>query len=329
MNILYACDNNYIWIMGISLISLFENNKSIKDMRVYLLGDNISEDNKGILYKLGKQYDRHIVIIDVPKLGIPDILVSKRWPISVFTRLFSGQLLPKYVSKILYLDCDTIITDNIAALDAIDFKGKVFLGVKDCIGNMYKKNIGLSSEAKYINAGVLLINLEKLRNINISDLLEGYLKKYAYYINYADQDILNGMFNQETGVLPPCYDVMTILAVYSYKELCDLRKPENYYTQKELEDAVKGPKIIHYTTNMLTIRPWYSNTNHPFSDNFRVYMSKSPWKDRQLQEYVVTSKESKIIKVIQYLPVSVSNKILGWIHWSVKPLYIRIRAKLR
>ena len=56
MNILYTCDNNYVWIMGISMISLFENNKTIEDLNVYLLGDRISEENKEILQDIALRY---------------------------------------------------------------------------------------------------------------------------------------------------------------------------------------------------------------------------------------------------------------------------------
>ena len=51
MNVLYTCDDNYVWLMGISTISLFENNKTIEDLQVYLLGDNISQENKDKLKK--------------------------------------------------------------------------------------------------------------------------------------------------------------------------------------------------------------------------------------------------------------------------------------
>ena len=53
MKVMYTCDNNYVWLMGISTISLFENNKGIEELKVYLLGDNISEDNKNDLKKIG------------------------------------------------------------------------------------------------------------------------------------------------------------------------------------------------------------------------------------------------------------------------------------
>lgn len=38
MNVMYTCDDNYVWLMGISTISLFENNKTIEDLQVYLWG---------------------------------------------------------------------------------------------------------------------------------------------------------------------------------------------------------------------------------------------------------------------------------------------------
>ena len=133
MKVMYTCDNNYVWLMGISTISLFENNKSIEELEVYLLGENISNENKEELKKIGQKYNREVTVIDVPKLNIPPSLVSTRWPLSAFTRLFSGVLLPPDVDRILYLDCDTIITGDISELDDVQFNGNIAMGVKDSI----------------------------------------------------------------------------------------------------------------------------------------------------------------------------------------------------
>ena len=78
MNVLYTCDDNYVWLMGISTISLFENNKTIEDLQVYLLGDNISQENKDKLKKIGDQYGRKIQVIEIPPLTIPTALISAR-----------------------------------------------------------------------------------------------------------------------------------------------------------------------------------------------------------------------------------------------------------
>lgn len=326
MKVMYTCDNNYVWLMGISTISLFENNKGIEELKVYLLGENISDENKEELKKIGEEYGREVEVIDVPKLNIPPSLVSARWPLSAFTRLFSGVILPPDVDRILYLDCDTIITGDISELDKVQFNGNIAMGVKDCISGTYKKNVGLDTDSPYINAGVILFDMDALRKVNINAEIENYMQKYEKLINYADQDILNGMFKGKIGELNPKYDVMTIDAVHTYEEIQQLRRPTNFYGKEELQKAVKAPAIIHYTTNMLVIRPWFSNTDHPFADEFRKYMGMSAWKNRELKEMVFDSKVAKVIKAIMILPKGIAYKALGLIHAELKPRYISMRA---
>lgn len=326
MNILYTCDNNYIWLMGISVISMFENNTGLDELNVYLLGDNITEENKHVLADIGEKYNRIINVFDVPQLDIPNALVSARWPLSAFTRLYAGELLPNYIDKILYLDCDTVITGSISELETWDVSGELFWGIKDCIGKEYKRNIGIGSDGLYVNAGVLLINLKELRKISIKDKLNIYMSQYEKLINYADQDVLNGAFNGAIGVLPPKYDVMTIAATYTYKEIVKLRKPTNYYSEEEVKAAITNPTLIHYTTNMRTIRPWFSNTNHPLAEEFRKYMAMSPWAGKALSEMRFTTKESKMIKLLEYFPTALSESILGFLHSTIKPLFIRLKS---
>ncbi len=329
MNVLYTCDDNYVWIMGISMVSLFENNKELEQLNVYLLGENISKENKMILQDIGSKYQREIYIIDVPELDIPKSLVSNRWPLSAYTRLFAGQLLPETLDKILYLDCDTIILGSLKKLEDFPMEGLILAGVKDCIGKTYKQNIGLEKETLYVNAGVLWMDLKKLRTVRISRLMDDYLRKYAFYINYADQDLLNGIFQERIGVLGAEYNVMTIAGVHSYKEIITLRRPTNYYDESDLRQAVQNPKIIHYTTNMLIVRPWYRNTDHPFAQEFQKYLACSPWRDRRLDAFVFTKKESKVIRLVKILPSYLSNKLLGMLHAELKPRYIRSKAKRR
>lgn len=315
--------------MGTSLISLFENNKDIDKLRVFLLGDHVSDQSKQILNSIGHKYQREIYIIDVPALNIPNVLISKRWPISAFTRLFSAELLPNSIDKVLYIDCDTIVKRSIKKLYKTDMGENIFCGVKDCIGSTYKKNIGMPGEAQYINAGVLLINLNKLRNIEVSTLLESYLKNYTHFITYADQDLLNGSFSGFIGNLKSEYNVMTIASVFTYDEIALLRKPTNYYSKKEMIKAINEPTIIHYTTNMLIIRPWYKNSNHPFSKDFQKYFSISPWSNREMKNYFFKTKESKVIKIIQLLPKTFSYRLLGLIHAELRPRYIKIKASFK
>ena len=122
---------------------------------------------------------------------------------------------------------------------------------------------------------------------------------------------------------------MTIEATYSYKDILKLRRPTNYYSENDINEAVNNPIIIHYTTNMRTIRPWFSNTNHPLSDIFIKYFNMSPWKEKELQEMSFESKESKIIGVVEKLPNRISIGLLGFLHSYLKPTVIRVKTKKR
>ncbi|WP_347995743.1 glycosyltransferase family 8 protein [uncultured Eubacterium sp.] len=327
MNVMYTCDNNYIWLMGISTISLFENNKDIEELKVFLLGENISQENKERLKDIGNKYDRDVEVIDIPKIHIPTSLVSARWPLSAFTRLFSGMILPTDIKKILYLDCDTIITGNISEIEHIEFNGNIAMGVKDCISGTYKKNIGLDKNSPYINAGVILFNMDALRKVDICEKIENYMNKYVKLIHYADQDILNGMFKGKIGELSPEYNVMTIDIFHAYEEIKKLRRPTNFYSQEELENAKLNPLIIHYTTNMRVIRPWFSNTNHPFANEFKKYIGMSAWMNKKLEIATFNSTEAKLISVILKLPKTIAFETLGLIHAELRPRYIKMRAK--
>ncbi len=326
MNILYTCDNNYIWIMEISVISLFENNRSASELSVYLLGEKISDENKELLGNIAERYKRKIIVIDIPQFDIPEYLVSERWPLSAFTRLFSGILLPENIEKILYLDCDTIVNGNIMKLEDLEMKNNIFCGIKDCISAVYKKNIGLNDNDVYINAGVLLIDLKKLRAFDVNKAINEYMNKYTRVISYADQDILNGIFSGKIGYLQPQYNVMTIDAVHTYEQIQMLRKPTCFYSKEEMTNAVNDPKIIHYTTNMLVIRPWFRDSDHPFKKEFEKYMKMSTQGNLALKKMKLGN-TAKIIKIIHVFPDKIAYRILGFIHAELKPRYVRMKAR--
>ncbi|KJJ70736.1 MULTISPECIES: glycosyltransferase family 8 protein [Clostridia] len=330
MNILYTCDNNYVWLMGISMLSLFENNKKADKIIVYLFSEHIAIDNQNRLKSIAYLYGRECIIIDLPELDIPKALCSLRWPKSAFSRLYSAELLPKEIYKILYIDCDTIILGSLAELWEMNVDEYTVFGVKDCIGLNYRRNIGLDTHSLYINAGVLLLNLEKLRMFRITALIDGFLKSYGNTIHYADQDILNGMFNGKFGILPSKYNVMTLEFMYNYTEIRAIRHPINYYSREEIKNAIEHPCITHFTTCMLNIRPWFRNSTHPLTNEFMHYKMMSPWKDKTLNVmHMDLGTKTRLLKLLHKLPLTLELNILGLLHSVIYPKMICLRAFLK
>ena len=325
MNVVYTCDNNFVWIMGISMISLLENNKDMEVLNVYLLGDNVSAECKVQLSEIAAKYGRTCTVIDVPDLKIPTAFTSARWPKSAFTRMFSGELMPQEAKQMLYLDCDIVVRGSLKGLENYDMEGHAICAVKDCVSTGYKKKIGIEAEDSYVNAGVLLMDLEKMRELDIRAMMTDFVKEHASDISYADQDILNGMFKGKFGVLNPVYDVMTLTCVYTYEQIGQIRHPSFYYSEGEIVEAQRNPVIVHYTTCMTTIRPWCEGSDHPFAADFDKYMQMSPWKDRKKGVARFDKADQKIVKAILMLPDWMSYRLIGLIHGVIRPMVLRLK----
>lgn len=313
--------------MGISMISLFENNKELRDLQVYLLGDHVSNENKHVLNEIAFRYGRECHVVDVPDLNIPKNLTSKRWPKSAFTRMFVGELMPQDVKRVLYLDCDVIVRGRINELINYDMQNYAICAVKDCVSRQYKKKIGIEKEGRYVNAGVLLMDLTKMRELNLRGMMFDFMEEYLDVISYADQDVLNGMFKGNFGVLPPQYDVMTQMCCYTYNQILQYRRPSNYYSREEVEVAQKEPVIIHYTTCMLNIRPWYVDSKHPWAAEFDKYQKMSPWREKRKEVMKFDKPEHTVIKMIMALPDCISFRLIGLLHAIIRPLIIIMKRK--
>lgn len=68
LNVVYQTDKNYAVYTGVSLYSLFENNKSADSIDVYILDGGISESDKEKLCKLAETYNRQLQLIDTAQL---------------------------------------------------------------------------------------------------------------------------------------------------------------------------------------------------------------------------------------------------------------------
>ena len=123
MVVLYNCDEKFASIFATSVLSLFESNKNVDDITVYLVEDGVSEESKARFQMIAEEYGRKIVTFpmpDIKKLAKTDIYIPPKLQMSTCGRLFVSDLLPADVDKIIYADCDTIFLDSISDLWELD-----------------------------------------------------------------------------------------------------------------------------------------------------------------------------------------------------------------
>ena len=123
LGVLYACDENYAPWAGISMYSLFESNREIEALTVYCVTDRVADATREKLAKQAERYGRELVFVDaasiieqIKALNIPSYRGSYTTNFRLFFHTFVGQEL----ERLLYVDCDTLITGSLAPLLTLD-----------------------------------------------------------------------------------------------------------------------------------------------------------------------------------------------------------------
>lgn len=281
LNVLYACDENYAPFAGISMNSLFENNRDIPHICVYLVEDHVSEENKEKLKKQAEEFGRELILIDassiveqIKKLNIP----SYRGSYTTNFRMFFHTFIREDVERLLYIDCDTIVTGSLASLITLDMQGKAVAVVRDSLTTVYKTYVGMKEEDAYFNAGITFIDVVEWKRQNITEKLLNHIQNVrARYCN-PDQDLLNIVLKDTKYILPPSYNFQPSHRAFSDKTYFSVYRHANYYTSEELEDARQNPKILH-AYRFIGDFPWHKGNLHPDTPLFDYYMARSLWAD--------------------------------------------------
>lgn len=279
LNIIYSSDDNYCIYMGVSILSVLENNKNFNSINVYIIDNNINDVNKSKLKELVELYQRNILFIDFEKYK-KYLNLNMQWQISIssYARLFVASMLPENVDKVLYFDCDTLIDDSLNELWNQDINDFYVAGVCDTVPSNTKQAIGLNNTDFYINAGMLLINLKKWRKDNLEKELLNFIDKHNGNVIHHDQGVINGVIKNKK-ILPLKYNLMTSYLMMSRDDIINFYKVEDsFYSQEQIDEAIKNPVYIHYTPGFTT-RPWVKGCKHPYVDLYWKYLKLTPWKD--------------------------------------------------
>lgn len=324
MNVMYAADDNYAEIMAVSILSLLETNKGVRNVRFFIVEDGISSDNIQKLTFMIQKYGSKVEFIKKPdvrsKLGVE--LKTLRWSDSAYSRLFLQELLAAYpeVHKILYLDCDTLIADDLSKLWNTDISSYLGAACLECMSNMHKLIIGLRKDDNYINSGMLLLNVDRWIEENIQQTLCNFLRKYKGKTEYVDQGVINGTISNRFLLIDPRYNLTSLAYDFTYKEMQIYRKPQFGYSEEEWNNAVSHPVVIHFTTSFLSIRPWFDGSKHPYAPQWKEIHDRTPWVGCKMRSLKERKKRDRKENIYRKLPRGLAVRIAGFLHAYVKPI---------
>lgn len=246
-NIFFVIDENYVKQMLVTLNSIFKNNNG-RDFLIYVVHSDLSEESQHDIAQFIKKHNSNVVLFKIPSSFIDtDVMLGSRWSSVVYYKLYAIFKLP--LDKVLYLDSDIIVDGDISKLFDIDMEGKYIFGVED-VGmdqvlwdeTIHFKRIGLPEEAKYINAGVMLLNLKEIkRNETLDNIMEIYQEKSSRLL-FNEQDLINMVWWDKIGTLNSKYN--RIATDFRYRRKIRFCRDDIIYHY-----TVNKPWIDIYTNN--------------------------------------------------------------------------------
>ena len=200
-HIVYASDDRFAEILGVSLVSLYENSKDMTDIVVYILDSGIKKQNKDRLLSVSRCYGRHdITFIRAKNISekLSMNVAVDRGSLSQYARLFVSSDLPLDLNRVLYLDCDIIINRSVRELWNLNLNGKIIAALMDAFSKYYRQNIDLEENDIMFNSGVMLIDLGKWRKQKIEEKLLRFIASKKGRIQQGDQGALNAVLSHDT-----------------------------------------------------------------------------------------------------------------------------------
>lgn len=265
--IFFAVDDGYCPFLAVALQSMLDNSSPENTYLIKILHTDISEENKK---KIGK-YERANVDIEFVDLNyyikrVKDKLYTRDYySATTYFRLFLPNLYPQY-DKVLYLDSDIVILDDIAKLYNTDMGDNLVAAAPDDVvisnpifRDYAEKVVGVADCNRYFNAGVLLMNLHQLRRFKFQEKFTYILERIRFEVA-QDQDYLNRLCKGRVKIVDRTWNRMPI---------------------SDPKIRTEDVRLVHYN---LAFKPWH------FED---ILYQEFFWMYAQQTEYIDAIHEIK------------------------------------
>jgi lipopolysaccharide biosynthesis glycosyltransferase len=238
--------------------------------RIFLLvPSSFSETNKKNIIDSLSPWATEVEFILISAPEFSGLKVSGHISSATYYRLYGLDLLPSNIKTALYLDSDIIINSNILDLLNIDISTYVLAAVTDGVRDkdeIVRSKLFLSEKAHYLNAGVLLLNVERWRSEKIGLRALQYCISNPDSITYHDQCAINHIIQGKFYVLDEKWNSQS----HSMTRISPYR-----FHPSALKEA-SSAAIIHFSG---PDKPWLFFCVHPMKDLYFKYLKYTVWRD--------------------------------------------------
>ncbi len=257
--IAFTVNDSYAQHCCVAMVSALENNKS-EQLDIYIFTDYFSEKTRQLFEETVKRYgeNHRIFFVIVDDSALKGLRLNIEYITHhTYYRFLLPNLLPD-LDRILYLDSDLVVDGPLRRLWETPLDGYLSAGVSDTWIEQfnYKYRIGMAKQELYINAGVILMNLDLMRKEQIPDLLMQTALAKGRQLDYQDQDVINLVLRGRIKEVPGIY---------------------NHMASDDNSRQGRKPVIIHYNGD---VKPWSTQRrcHNPLAPRYFAYLRLTPYR---------------------------------------------------
>ena len=261
--IVCVCDNHYAILLAALIKSIELNHHSDEKLIFFIVEDGISGKNK---HKIANSTNSDVTTIHwlnmsecLPKNARLPVDKSSL-PLNIYTRLFIPHFIPEDIKKVIFLDVDMIMLEDISKLWNADLGDNIVGAVQDQFiqvvtrwgGISNYEELGIPEDNKYFNAGLMILDIDKWKAADITNQVLECLSKHKKHAVFQDQ-----------------YGLNAVLAL-SWQELDPLWNRFAYSKEEK-------PFLIHFTGR----KPIYKSYefSEKYKEIFYSYLRMTGWKN--------------------------------------------------
>jgi lipopolysaccharide biosynthesis glycosyltransferase len=267
--VLFCSDKRYTRYMAVAITSLLLNNPHRRFRLIVVLLDENPQDRRRVREVVGRFSNADLEFKEVSLPIMHDFPVNHHISLGAYVRLFLTDFLDTDIDKILYLDCDLLVCQDVSALWATDL-GDHLLGA---VPDVYSDNhvtLGFAEDEVYFNSGVLLVNVATWREESLQKSLIEYIRTHGDILRYHDQDALNAVARNRILALPHTWNFAARHADVA-PEFLGMKR-------KEFLKIRKLPAILHYTSYN---KPWIEEHDPHYRGIYQKYLALTPWPEER------------------------------------------------
>jgi lipopolysaccharide biosynthesis glycosyltransferase len=174
------------------------------------------------------------------------------------------------LDRLLFLDLDLIVTESLRALWETDLKGRYVAAVTNVLPRHYADALTAAGFdcTTYFNAGVLLMDLERMRRDRCAEAMVDYGVSNADRLVLRDQDALNAVLGRRRLALAPRWNCMNSFFVYPWSA--------DVFDADALEAAKRNPAIRHFEGPGIN-KPWHYLCERDSRELYAMHRRQTPW----------------------------------------------------